>query len=52
MYNTVAINDVIKRPDEVVEIADPVMCYPAIVGAFSGMAYGASNIFYPAYGAV
>lgn len=48
VYNTVAINDVIKRPYEVVEIADPVMCYPAIEGAFAGMAYGASNIFYPA----
>ena len=48
VYNTIALSDVISRPYEVVEITDPVTCYPAIAGEFSGMAYGASNIFYPA----
>jgi len=48
VYNTMTVNDVIKRPLDTAEIYDPVTCFPAIDGTFTGMAYCGQIEFYPA----
>ena len=47
VYNTLTLNDTIRRVTEDYDIYQPVTIFPAVDGAFAGMSYPAIDTMYP-----
>ena len=48
VYNTITLQDTIRRCTDGYDIYQPVTCFPAIDGTYAGMSYPAIDTMYPA----